>query len=164
MTDLPRQEARFTGWHMWMLAIAFFGVIIGVNIWLAVVSATSWTGMVVEDSYIAGTQFETLRKAHEAQQAAGWQPDFSYDQGQARLTIVDAAGRPIDLGEVSVLISRPVGGHEDQALTLPRAADGSYSAAVTLPTGAWDAAVSAPATPLGPFELNRRIFVGAGAK
>ena len=162
MTDIPRFDFRFTGWHMWALAIAFFGVIIGVNVWMAVVSARSWTGMVVEDSYIAGQQFETQRKAHDEQAKAGWSPTFLYLPGAAKLVIVDGAGHPVNLGDVKVLINRPVGGHEDQNLTLSRKADGSYEAPLTLPDGAWDATVSAQNTPLGPFQLVRRFFVETG--
>jgi len=162
MTEISLSEFRFTGWHMWALAIAFFGVIIGVNIWLAVASATSWTGMVVEDSYIAGQQFETQRKAHDAQVKAGWTPDFLYLPGAARLVIVDGGGHPVNLGDVKVLINRPVGGHEDQSLALSRQPDGSYAAPVTLPLGAWDVTITAEKTPLGPFEFVRRFFVGTG--
>ena len=162
MTDLPRSEFRFTGWHMWMLAVAFFGVIFAVNIGLAVVSASSWTGMVVEDSYIAGQQFETLRKAHEAQAAAGWSSELLYEPGRARLVIVDRARRPVDLGVVTLLINRPVGGHEDQTLTLARQPDGSYLAPLILPNGAWDATVTATDTSLGPYELIRRFSVENG--
>lgn len=162
MTDLPHPTGRFTGWHMWAILVAFFAVVIGVNVLLAVVSARSWTGMVVEDSYIAGQAFETQRKAHDEQAKAGWSPDFSYAPGAARLVIVDGAGQPVDLGEVKVLINRPVGGHEDQSLQLVRKADGTYEAPVTLPDGAWDATVTADKTPLGPFELVRRFFVENG--
>ena len=162
MTDLSRSDFRFTGWHMWLLAIAFFGVIIGVNVWLAVVSARSWTGMVVSDPYIAGQEFEGKRKAHEEQAKAGWNPTFLYVPGAARLVIVDGAGHSVDLGDVKVLINRPVGGHEDQNLTLTQKPDGSYEAPVTLPDGAWDATVTADKSPLGPFELVRRFFVEAG--
>jgi nitrogen fixation protein FixH len=80
--------------------------------------------------------------------------------GAARLVIVDGGGHPVNLGDVKVLINRPVGGHEDQNLTLKQNPDGTYEAPVTLPNGAWDATVSAPHTPLGPFELVRRFFVG----
>ena len=162
MTDIPsRGEFRFTGWHMWALAAAFFGVIIAVNVLLAVVSARSWTGMVVEDSYVAGQQFETERKAHDAQDAAGWKSTFDYATGGARLRIVDASGKSVDVGDVTVLINRPVGGHEDQSLTLTRRADGSYETSLTLPDGAWDVTVSADNTVLGPFRLERRIYVRA---
>jgi len=162
MTDLPHSNARFTGWHMWAILIAFFGVVIGVNILLAVVSARSWTGMVVEDSYVAGQSFETQRKAHDEQVKAGWSPDFIYAPGAARLVILDGAGHPVDLGDVKVLINRPVGGHEDQTLQLMRKPDGSYEAPLTLADGAWDATVTADKTSLGPFELVRRFFVESG--
>jgi len=162
MTELsPDNSFRFTGWHMWGLAIAFFGVIIGVNVFLAVASARSWTGMVVEDSYIAGQQFETERKAHEAQVRAGWTPTFEYISGTARLRVVDGAGNGVDIGSVTLLINRPVGGHEDQTLNLARQTDGTYQAAISLPTGAWDATVAADETALGPFRLERRFYVGS---
>ena len=165
MTDTHSStQGQFTGWHMLMLAIAFFGVIIGVNVLLAVVSATSWTGMVVQDSYVAGQEFETERIAHEAQIASGWTPDFRYTAGEAKLTITDGAGKPVDLGEVTVLINRPVGGHDDQTLVLKRLADGEYVAAVTLKAGPWAAGVSAAKADKGPFTLNERFFVDDTAK
>lgn len=144
---------------MWALLIAFFGTVIAVNVLLAVVSARSWTGMVVEDPYIAGQGFETQRKAHEAQVAAGWVADFSYADGKARLTVIDGAGKPVDLGEVKVEVTRPVGGHEDQTPALTRRADGSYEAPLALPNGAWDATITSESTALGPFELIRRFMV-----
>ena len=163
MTDTAQDTGRrFTGLHAWLLAIAFFGVIIGVNTWMVVVSQTSWTGMVTDDSYLAGQDYETNRKAHEAQVAAGWKPDFEYQDGTARLTIVDANG-PVDIGTVNLLINRPVGGHEDQNLVLPRQADGSYALPVTLATGPWEATVTASTT-LGPFEITERFRIDGPAK
>jgi nitrogen fixation protein FixH len=157
MTVQQATSRPFTGWHMWGLAIAFFGVIIGVNIWLAVVSATSWTGMVVTDPYVAGQQFETNRIAHEAQAAAGWVATFIYAPGVARLVIVDGANKPVDLGDVTVQINRPVGGHDDKTVTLEPSLAGGYEAAVELPSGFWEAVVTAPHTPKGPFTLTSRF-------
>ena len=90
MTDLPASNFRFTGWHMWGILIAFFAIVIGVNVLLAVVSARSWTGMVVDDPYVAGQKFETQRKAHEEQVRAGWSPDFLYAPGAARPAVPKA--------------------------------------------------------------------------
>jgi nitrogen fixation protein FixH len=144
---------------MWGLAIAFFGVIIGVNVWLAVVSAISWTGMVVTDPYVAGQQFETNRIAHEAQQAAGWTPTFTYEAGVARLVIVDGQNRPVELGTVTLLVNRPVGGHDDKKVTLERADNGDYTANVDVPAGYWEALVTAPDTAKGPFTTIARFRV-----
>jgi nitrogen fixation protein FixH len=155
-------KGEFTGRHMLLLAVAFFGVIIAVNVLMAVVASTSWTGLVVQNSYVASQQFEEKRIAHEAQRAAGWNPSFTYAPGVARLVVTDAFGNPVELGPVSVLINRPVGGHDDQTLTLERASDGSYTAAITLAEGVWDALVTAT-TATGPFELHERFKVEGAA-
>jgi nitrogen fixation protein FixH len=158
--SVAEQNGRpFTGRHMWILAISFFGVIIAVNVGMATLAIRSWTGLVVENSYVASQQFEEKRLAHEAQRAAGWQASLTYLPGVARLTILDRARQPVELGEASLLFNRPVGGHDDQTVTLRRNADGSYEAAVELPQGLWEATVTAPETALGPFELRERIRV-----
>lgn len=158
MNDVRAQKGEFTGKHMLALAVTFFGVIIAVNVTMAVVSSTSWTGLVVQNSYVASQEFEEKRIAHEKQQAAGWQASFTYAPGIARLIVKDGAGNPVDLGPVSVLINRPVGGHDDEKLTLGRSADGGYTATVTLGDGVWDAVATAD-TAMGPFELHQRFKV-----
>lgn len=155
------RSPEFTGRHMWLLVIGFFGVIIAVNIGMAIVASTSWTGLVVSNSYVASQEFEDKRIAHEAQKAAGWQATFTYSPGIAKVVIVDGAGQPIDLGPVTLKINRPVGGHDDQAVSLERAPDGSYAATLKLTTGVWDALVQAAQTSKGPFELHERFTVGA---
>ena len=81
----------FTGFHMWMLALCFFGVIIAVNVTMATFAMRSWTGLVVDNSYVASQEFEEKRLAHEAQRAAGWDAVLTYRPGAARLVIVDGA-------------------------------------------------------------------------
>lgn len=157
----PTRPQEFTGRHMWFLVIGFFGVIIAVNIGMAIVASTSWTGLVVSNSYVASQEFEEKRIAHEAQKAAGWQATFTYSPGIAKVVIVDGAGRPIDLGPVELQVNRPVGGHDDQAVLLERAPDGGYTATLTLAAGVWDALVQATETSKGPFELRERFTVGA---
>ena len=159
MSEARANKGEFTGRHMALLAVSFFGVIISVNVGMAVVSQTSWTGLVVENSYVASQEFEEKRIAHEKQLAAGWQSSFTYEAGVAQLIVRDGAGNPVDLGPVSLLINRPVGGHDDSNLSPPRAADGTYSAPVTLGDGVWEAMATA-ATSTGPFELHVRFKVG----
>ncbi|RYE86227.1 MAG: cytochrome oxidase [Hyphomicrobiales bacterium] len=158
---MATKTKEFTGRHMWLVVCAFFGTIITVNIGMAVVSSTSWTGLVVQNSYVASQEFEGKRIAHEAQVAAGWDATFTYAPGRISLAVIDGAGQPVDLGTVTLKVNRPVGGHDDQALTFERAPDGSYAAPLTLATGVWDALVQAPATVEGPFELHKRFSVGA---
>lgn len=92
----PRR-GEFTGKHMWLVVIAFFGTIIAVNITMAVVSATSWTGLVVENSYVASQEFDDRRAAHQAQLDAGWTSRLSYAGATALLSVTDGTGQPVDL-------------------------------------------------------------------
>lgn len=156
----PIEPRPFTGWHMLGIMVAFFGVVIGVNITLAVLSSGTWTGLVVENSYVASQEFQEKLDALHVQQALGWSSSFAYADGNARLLVTDADGRPTDLGpRVELQFNRPIGDHEDQTLMLARATDGSYAAQTTLAGGAWDAVVLAPDTAAGPYELHRRIVV-----
>lgn len=157
MTAKIQAPREFTGKHMLLLAIGFFGVIISVNVLMAVLSATSWTGLVVQNSYVASQEFETRRIAHDAQQAAGWQSDIRLAEGRVMLSVRDAAGQPVALGLVELLVNRPVGGHDDQRLVLERQTDGSYAADLHLAGGVWDLHVEAPETALGPYDLHERL-------
>jgi nitrogen fixation protein FixH len=162
MSEARANKGEFTGRHMLFLAVGFFGVIISVNVLMAVVSSTSWTGLVVQNSYVASQEFEEKRIAHEKQTAAGWQASFTYAPGIAQLIVRDGAGKPVDLGPVTVLINRPVGGHDDEKLTLNRSADGTYAASVALAEGVWDVVATAT-TDTGPFELHERFKVEGAA-
>lgn len=157
-----RRTGEFTGRHMLLLVLAFFGVVIAVNAGMAVLASRTWTGLVVENTYVASQQFETRRLAHEAQVAAGWSQELVLEAGRAVLTVRDGKGEPVDLGEVTLKVNRPVGGQDDRTLALVRGPDGRYEAPIALPQGVWDAQVSAPATALGPFELRKRFTLQAG--
>ena len=59
MTD-PTAETpgrRFTGGHMLALVCGFFGVVIAVNLTMALFATGSWTGLVVKNSYVASQHF-----------------------------------------------------------------------------------------------------------
>src|SRR5690606_16383920 len=153
----PRAAGTFTGRHMLLLTLGFFGVIVVVNATMAVVASTSWTGLVVDNSYVASQELEDKRLAHIEQPAAGWQAAFTYERGTASLVVSAAEGRPVELGDVPILITRPGGAHDDKRLPLARQHDRSYAATVELPRGVWEALGAAAGTPKGPFELHTRF-------
>ena len=154
----PSEPRPFTGWHMLAIMIAFFGVVIAVNITLAVLSSSTWTGLVVENSYVASQEFQEKLDALHAQEALGWEHEFAYADGIAVLTIKDGQGRAVDLGPgVELQFNRPIGDSEDQTLQMVPGPAGTYVAETVLRPGAWDAVVLAPNTSQGPFEMHKRI-------
>ena len=158
-TSPPTRKGEFTGRHMWLLVIAFFGVIITVNITMAVFATTSWTGLVVTNSYVASQQFEERRLAHNRQVEAGWTSGLSYADGTALLAVADGSGRPVELGTPVLHINRPVGGHDDQSVPLVRQQDGTYAGPATLSPGVWEARIEVTDTPLGPFQIHERFRI-----
>lgn len=158
MTEKALSGREFTGWHMLALMIAFFGVIIGVNVFLAVSASRTWTGLVVENSYVASQQFNEKERLAKEQAALGWHASLTYRPGRLQLDIRDKAGQPVDLGTVSVALSRPLGDREDRTVLLSLGNQGAYFIDINLPKGAWNAISSAPETPHGAFEQHSRLI------
>ena len=164
MTPTPPLAAPrpFTGRHMLMITVAFFTVVIGVNITMAVISGTTWTGLVVDNSYVASQEYQDKLEAHRVQVAAGWVSTLAYDGTRVRLEVV-ADGAPVVLSGLRIRLNRPIGTRDDKLLDLVLQPDGSHAAEVALGDGMWEAVVSTPETALGPFALHKRFKVGAGS-
>jgi nitrogen fixation protein FixH len=154
----------FTGRHMLLLVVGFFGVVVAVNVMMAFAASTTWTGLVVPNSYVASQEFQSKADAARAQRDLGWHATLSLGGGRIVLSVLDLKGTPAVLGDVLVQVSRPVGGRDDQVLDLERGGDGSYAAPLLLAKGVWDVRVIAPKTSAGPFELHERVRIGEDAQ
>ena len=65
-------ERRFTGRHAALLFVGSFGIIISVNVALAVNAVRTFPGLEVKNSYVASQEFND--RLH-AQTALGWTVD-----------------------------------------------------------------------------------------
>lgn len=162
--EMAGKQKQFTGWHMLAVIVTFFSVVIAVNIWLAVSSARTWTGLVVPNSYVASQEFNTKQKIALARQAAGWQGGFDYLDNQVVFHLVDAKGQPIDLEGVHVEINRPVGIKGDTTLELVRQPDGGFSAPLALESGVWNAEIVALIKGEPDYEHRARFVIAAKDK
>jgi nitrogen fixation protein FixH len=138
-----RGEPTFTGRHMLMLTGAFFGVVIAANLALAVLANTSWSGLVVANSYVASQTYNGVIKAAREQEALGWHDRFAATGDELALTLADSEGRPLSGLTVTVIAGRPSHGRDDRELVLTEAAAGTYAAPARLAAGAWQARVVA---------------------
>ncbi len=126
----------FTGWHMLALMIAFFGLVIAVNVLMAREAIATFGGTVVDNSYVASQRFNGWLAAARAQQAVGWRATPSVDgRGRLHLLLVDAQQTRV-VGRVAVTARHPLGGLPDRVLTLHSDATG-YVAEQPLPSGRW---------------------------
>lgn len=62
----------FTGRHMAALMIAFFGVVIAVNVMMARYAVSTFGGVVVENSYVASQHFNRWLDEAGAEDRLGW--------------------------------------------------------------------------------------------
>lgn len=127
-------SGKFTGWHMLAIMVAFFGVVIAVNVTMMQIARGSFGGIVVENSYVASQNFNGWLQAARAQESLGWQ--VQSDLAADRAVVVNVAGAP-DLLAVTATARHPLGRQPDQALTFRRTDAGRYISTTTLPTGRW---------------------------
>ena len=133
-----------TGRHVLLMFVSGFGIIIAVNAALAVNAVRTFPGLEVPNSYIASQTFQTRL---EAQQALGWTADATYRDGQLRLSITDAAGRPVPARDLRAHISRPTEARSDLDIDLA-----SGAARIDLAEGIWRLDISAVAPDDTQFE------------
>jgi nitrogen fixation protein FixH len=149
----------FTGWHMAAITISFFAVIIAVNLTLAVFASTSWTGLVVANSYVASQSFNRDAAIARQQQALGWQMNLVVDRSLAKITIFDRAGLPMTGLNLRAVLQRPTDEAGDQVIELREAGAGIYSANAAIGGGVWVADITAENSDNDLMRFVQRIFV-----
>ncbi|MET3591768.1 nitrogen fixation protein FixH [Mesorhizobium shonense] len=159
-TEQPRE---FTGRHMLLIISAFFSVVVSVNALMATLASTSWTGLIVENAYVASQQFNKNADEGRAQAALGWKSQLTIVGGEVRYSLADAAGKPVALHGVKVLFRHPAYEAEDYSITLALASGHEYAARHTPRNGVWIAEVDADAGLAKPYREVRRVIVSNGA-
>ncbi len=156
------QPKQFTGWHMLAIMVAFFGVIISVNLLMATFANTSWTGLVVQNTYVASQQFNEKQAESRAQAALGWKGSLTIANGRISYHLVDASGSAIPVDGVTASFRRPAYEKEDWQATLARGADGAFAVTAEVRDGIWIVDTEAKVTDGAPYREARRITVSNG--
>lgn len=131
-----RRIRPFTGKHMAMIFVAFFGVVISVNVVMARLATSTFGGVVVDNSYVASQQFNGWLKAASAEQALGWKGDFARDDaGRVAISLTDNTGKPIRSATIRATAEHPLGLRPQTVLAMHELAPGIYAA--PLEAGRW---------------------------
>lgn len=161
---MTARKGEFTGRHMLIIMLAFFGVIIAVNVTMAIMAGRSWTGIVVENTYVASQEFNANAAESRAQAALGWDSRLEIADGVVTWHLTDRAGEPVWSDGVTAQFRHPAYESADREAVLTRAGDGSFSARIDLPDGQWIVAVAAVVTALDhPYREARRVTIRDGA-
>ncbi|TDE36272.1 FixH family protein [Antarcticimicrobium sediminis] len=146
-------EREFTGRHALMVFVGAFGVIIGVNLWLAYSAVSTFPGLEVANSYVASQEFDNRRAAQEA---LGWSVDVRHSGGLMIMAISDSQGAPVRVAAMDATIGRATERKDD--VTPAFEFDGvAYTAPVELRPGKWDLRLKAKAADGTDF-IQRLVF------
>lgn len=125
----------FTGRHMTIIMVAFFAVVIGVNILMARYATSTFGGVVVDNSYVASQHFNRWLDEAKKEQALGW--SAKVERGAEGRVVVTLAGAPAS-GTALVAVARhPLGRLPDQQLRFTAQGGGRFVSDAALPAGRW---------------------------
>ncbi len=162
MTARPRRNGQFTGTHMAVIMAAFFGVIVAVNLVMAEFASSSWTGLVVKNSYVASQGFNEVVAAKRRQDAMGWRSEYAMAGGKVSIRISDSSGDPVAVNSIDLTFRRPTFEADDHTIALTLLHPGEFGAEHRLGDGIWVVEVSADMGTDTPWRDAFRITVRDG--
>ncbi|TIL83373.1 MAG: cytochrome oxidase [Mesorhizobium sp.] len=163
MSTNTQKTREFTGRHMLLTILGFFGVVIAVNLTMATLASKSWTGLVVENTYVASQQFNKKAEEGRAQAALGWTGNLTIARSEVRYSLSDATGKSVPLHGVKILFRHPAYEAEDKSVTLALASAQEFAARDVPKDGVWIVEVDADAGLAEPYRDVRRIMISQGA-
>lgn len=129
---------RFTGYHAAAIIVAFFAVVILVNVAMATMAVSTFGGTVVDNSYAAGQKFNGWLKEARREKEMGWTVAAPVrDGGRVRLSVTDAMGPPLHGAAVAMRAEHPLGRAPERELRFVETTPGTFVSTAGLPAGRW---------------------------
>ncbi len=130
MTMPTTQSRPFTGRRMTAIMFAFFGVVIAVNFTMASLASSSFSGVVVANSYVASQNFNRWLDEARAEEQLGWKAAARRDAaGHVVLTL---SGVP-EGAQIAGAAWHPLGRAPDRVLNF----NAGLTSQETIPAGRW---------------------------
>ena len=137
-------ERRLTGRKVLAMLIAFFGIVIGVNVTMTKLAIKTLPGTDVDSAYTASLGYEKEILAARDQSARNWKVDAHIERlaGGAALLQVEARdrdGRPVTGLKFQGRFERPTDKRADLAIALAEVGIGIYRGRLdAVAPGQWD--------------------------
>ncbi len=142
LTPAKKPKKPFTGWHMLAIFVAFYGVIIAVNFYMASLARSTFGGVVVENSYVAGQHYNDWLKQADAQAALGWEETITLDDTRHVLVRLSKDGAPLSGLAATGEASHPLGRRPAVTLDFVTYEAGVVRSKQAIPAGRWQVMLS----------------------
>jgi nitrogen fixation protein FixH len=142
-------ERKLTGRTVLLSILAFFAVIIGVNVTMMILAIKTLPGTEVDNAYGAGLAYNREISAAQAQDARGWRVAGQVERkpdghGNVGIEARDATGAPLTGLAFSARLSRPTDQRADHRIALTERERGVYrGTADNVAAGQWDLVIEA---------------------
>ncbi|MFV2035266.1 MAG: FixH family protein [Halocynthiibacter sp.] len=131
----------FTGRKVFAFIASAFGLVIGVNLFMAYSAISTYPGLEVDNTFVANQNFDADRAA---QIALGWDVSARVQAGVLSLTILDNEGQAAEVGTLRVTVGRPTQARDDITPEFERSG-GIYTAPIDIAPGNWNLRIDATA-------------------
>ena len=147
MSNSSSNSRPLTGRRVLFYLVAFFGIVIGVNVVMMKLAIDTLPGTEVDSAYRASLAYKDEISAAQDQNRRNWRVDAHVERradggATVRLDARDANGTPLSGLKFSGRLERPTDKRVDRAVELAESGIGLYrgNAADVLP-GQWDLAI-----------------------
>jgi len=148
---------RITGWHVLGGVIAFFAVVIAVDVVFTVLALRTFPGQVSVTPYEDGLLYNKRIAQVEAQAALGWRASAKAEPGVVVLSLQDAQGQPLRGLAVTGKLERPATEAGRRTPRFVETVPGRYEGATGAIDGAWDLTAEAVDAQGRRFVAERRL-------
>ncbi len=138
MTPDPSKRKNFTGYHAAAMIVAFFTVVVAVNMVMARFAVSTFSGTLVDNTYVASQKYNSWLEEARKQQAHGWTSSKVIRlQDKMAMTVLKADNSPLQDAEIMAIAEHPVGRAEPIMLHFVGDQTGTYISRGVLPEGRW---------------------------
>ena len=158
-------ERKLTGRAVLIMLLAFFGLVIGVNMLMMKFAIDTLPGTEVDSAYRASLAFTSEIAAAREQERRGWRVDarvMRAADGSATLAVEarDRSGAPVSGVEFTARLARPTDKRADRTVALSPRELGAYRGNVSgLDPGQWDLVTEAEGSAGRLFLSTTRIVL-----
>ncbi|MCW2337642.1 nitrogen fixation protein FixH [Sphingobium sp. B2D3A] len=128
---------KFTGRHITVILVSFFGVVMAVNFTMAFLASSTFGGLVVQNSYVASQEFNKWLAQARAENALGWALTLNRTAETRLSATLRSANAPMNDVALTATARHPLGRKPDIALQFRALGDGVYESLQPLPQGRW---------------------------
>lgn len=136
-----------TGKHVLAYLLLFFGVVFGVNFYMARVAIQTFSGLEAAKPYQEGLRYDNEINAAREQAKRGWKVDASVrakaDGAVIEVTQQDASGLVTPGLTFTALFMHPADRRRDVKVALAKVDAGRYQAVAAVAPGQWDVTIEA---------------------